>query len=371
MKNIKHHYMRTTFSLFLFLASFAAVWAQIPVGYYDSAEEKSMQELKTALHHIIKTGHIELDFNANNARFWWDNYFKQADWHPDGYFWDMYSTDRHATYLGGTIQNREHCMPRSWWQIGTGSNIDYGEANGDLHNLYPANEAANSAKSNFPLGITANTTFNNGVVRVGSSAIAIGGYTASVFEPANEYKGDFARTYMYMVTRYENYSNRWRSTGTSTMLQNNTYPTLTTYAINLLMDWHRNDPVSQKEIDRNNAVQRIQQNRNPFIDHPDLAEYIWGSYKGESWLPGATIAEFGVFYPNGVGDRIEISVSRRAGERIHYEIYSITGLQLLSGELPANNTLTLTELSNGMYILAVYAGSQRHTVRILVGRGKK
>ncbi len=112
----------------------------------------------------------------------------------------------------------------------------------------------------------ANPSFTNGVVKVGKSAYP--GYSGTVFEPANEYKGDFARCYMYMVTCYEDYATRWTSTGTSSMLGNNTYPTFKPYAINLLMEWHRNDPVSSKEINRNNAVDNIQRNRNPFIDFP-------------------------------------------------------------------------------------------------------
>jgi len=276
----------------------------------------------------------------------------------------MYSTDRHTTYISGTIQNREHAMPRSWWSVGTGANIDYGVANGDLHNLFPANEAANSAKSNFPLGTTRGEIFNNGVSRVGRSTFS--GYNSSVFEPPDQYKGDFARTYMYMVTRYEYYANRWRSIGTSSMLQNNRYPTLTPYARNLLLEWHRNDPVSQKERNRNDSVFAIQRNRNPFIDHPELAEYIWGNRVGSAWFRNATVVEFGVEYLSG-GDMIRILVSRRFGEQIHYKIYSITGLLMYSDELSENNIIALTDLNNGMYILAVYAENQRYTARILVG----
>jgi endonuclease I len=365
-----------TFSISLFLALFTVVWAQIPAGYYDAAEGKSERELKTALHRIIRE-HTNLVFTANNTNLWWNTYFRATDWHPDGYFWDMYSTHRRATYMGGTVQNREHAMPRSWWSIGTGANIDYGEANSDLFNLFPADQPANEAKSNFPLGVVANATFSNGVTKVGSSAISA--YRGSVFEPADEYKGDFARTYMYMVTRYEDYgaANRWRSTGTASMLQNNTYPTFSPYAVNLLLEWHRNDPVSEKERNRNNAVQQFQKNRNPFIDHPELAEHIWGNLRTVTWIPGAlvTIAEFGVFYPKGVSNVVEISVSRREGESVHYEIYSITGLKLLLGELTDINAnknfeLTLTDLSDGMYILMIYSGTQRHTARILVGNKK-
>lgn len=317
--------------------------------------------MKTALHQIIRTGHIELDFTANARSVWWDGYFRQTDWHPptvshpNGFFWCMYSTDSLAVYVSGTVQNREHAMPRSWW---LNNSIDgYGFANGDLHNLFPSNAAANAAKSNFPLGTTRGERFNNGVIRVGRSTTA--GFSGTVFEPPDRYKGDFARVFMYMVTRYEDYAGRWTSIGiTSMLIPNSRFPTFTTYAINLLLEWHRNDPVSQKEIDRNNAVHRIQNNRNPFIDRPEFAEYIWGN---------PAIVEFGVFYPPE-GDVIEISVARRGNELVRYEIYSIIGLKIRSGELPADNIIALTELNNGIYILAVYAGNRRYTTRILVGK---
>ena len=104
-----------------------------------------------------------------------------------------------------------------------------------------------------------------------------------MFEPADEYKGDFARAYFYVVTCYQNLT--WNSTW---MLQHNTYPTLAPWAVDLLLKWHRADPVDQKETDRNEVVYSYQNNRNPFIDFPDLAEYIWGNKFGESFDPGSS-----------------------------------------------------------------------------------
>ena len=109
-----------------------------------------------------------------------------------------------------------------------------------------------------------------------------------MFEPADEYKGDFARMYFYFVTCYQNYS--WKSLAT-TMFAQNSYPTLNAYGKQLLLDWHRQDPVSQKEIDRNNAVYSFQGNRNPFIDYPNMVEFIWGdSIDYEFSFSGAQIS---------------------------------------------------------------------------------
>lgn len=248
--------------------------AQIPSGYYDTLDAKKEAELKTSCHNIIRE-HTYLDYDEGTY-IWWYDYFMETDRHPDGYFWDMYSNNKYTDY-NGSRQNREHSMPRSWW--GTSSNYASYDANGDLHNLYPSDYDANTEKSNYPLGVVGSATFDNGVVKVGSSSFS--GYSGVVFEPADEYKGDFARTYMYMVTCYEDYASNWRGTGTNSMLLNNTYPTLKPYAINLLMEWHRADPVSQKELNRNNKVFQIQNNRNPFVDYPLLAEYIWGNKTGQ------------------------------------------------------------------------------------------
>ena len=77
----------------------------------------------------------------------------------------------------------------------------------------------------------------------------------------------------------------------SDMFAGNSYPAFTDWTVNLLMKWHRQDPVSQKEIDRNEAVYRAQENRNPFIDHPELAEHIWGDKKTTGWSGSAASAE--------------------------------------------------------------------------------
>lgn len=123
----------------------------------------------------------------------------------------------------------------------------------------------------------ANPKFDNGVSKIGYPVSGQGGGAQYVYEPADEYKGDFARTYFYMVTCYQNLT--WNSTW---MLQQNDYPTLNSWAVNLLLQWHRDDPVSQKEVDRNEVVYGYQNNRNPFIDFPDLAEYIWGNKVGRA-----------------------------------------------------------------------------------------
>ena len=259
------------FYLPLFFSLLAAgALAEAPAGYYDAADGKSGAELKTVLHQVISPCY-NLDYAGFTATYWGERYFRRTDWHPDGGYWDMYSDGRLLEYDSQKLE-REHCLPRSWWKLDS----DYGRANSDLHNLNPADEAANGRKSNNPLGETEGERFNNGVSKVGASTLE--GYTGTVFEPADKYKGDFARIYFYMVTCYQDYT--WRY---NYMFSNSTYLSMRDWAIDLLLDWSRNDPVSQKELDRNDAVYSIQGNRNPFVDDPELVEYIWGDRQGEPY----------------------------------------------------------------------------------------
>lgn len=247
---------------------------------YNNVEGLSGASLKTALHQKIRK-HEYLDFDLNtSARYWWENYFNKTDWHPGGYYWDMYSNNHHSTYINGNIQNREHAMPRSWWA--NRKNYSSYDANGDLHNLYPADNPANAAKSNLALGEVGIAIFDNGVSKVGRNTYP-NGYRGNVFEPADQYKGDFARIYFYMVTCYEDYSDQWKNEATRSMLQKGKYPALQPWAIDMLLKWHRQDPVSEKEIKRNNEVFKLQGNRNPFIDQPELVEYIWGDKKDKTY----------------------------------------------------------------------------------------
>lgn len=252
------------FSLFLAAAAFS-VSAEVPTAYYSRLDGKSGEELKTTAFQIINP-HSTISSYSDLPQ-----YFMRTDLYPETMqWWDMYSDiPLYAPSFKGL--NREHAFPKSWW----GGSTDT-PAYIDLNHLYPSEARANQAKSNYPLGVVQTAKFDNGITTVGYAVSGQGGGAAQVFEPDDEYKGDFARTYFYMVTCYQNLT--WKYTY---MVQNNTYPTLNAWALDLLLKWHREDPVSQKEIERNETIYGIQNNRNPFIDFPDLAEYIWGDKVGE------------------------------------------------------------------------------------------
>nr|WP_321376290.1 endonuclease [uncultured Bacteroides sp.] len=254
--------------------------AQIPSGYYTPAVGKKKAELKTALHTIIMNATV-LNYGSGDGKTW--SGFAKTDVRPDGTVWDMYSNNRVPVNGNSAAagMNIEHSFPKSWW------GGDERQAYRDLYNLNPSNSVANEAKSNYPMAVVDGTvTYSNGVIKVGKSSSRPGSLI-DAWEPSDEYKGDFARGYMYMVTCYEDYSTDWTGTSALYELEKNAYPTFQQWAYQLLLKWSQEDPVSDKEINRNNAVYKIQGNRNPFIDYPDLAEYIWGAKTETAWSESA------------------------------------------------------------------------------------
>ncbi len=265
------------------LISASTLMAEAPAGYYSSCEGKSGSQLLSALCSKIAS-HTTISYKDGL----WD-LFETSDVRSDGTVWDMYSTkhwkmgDEHCGNYSvvGDCLNKEHSFPKSWFG-------DLSPMNSDAYHLYPTDGKVNGQRSNYPYGECANgtTLASSGDVRplgrLGASTFA--GYTGKVFEPDDEYKGDFARSYFYMAACYNDRIASW----SSDMLDGNSYPAFNDWAINLLLKWHRQDPVSQKELDRQEAVAAAQNNRNPFIDYPDLAEHIWGNKKNVGWSSTAT-----------------------------------------------------------------------------------
>jgi endonuclease I len=253
------------------LVCFLNSQGQIPAGYYNSANGLSGEPLKTALYNIIND-HTVISYTA----LW--NAFTTTDDNVSGNVWDMYSN---CTFVFGTDQcgnytnecdcyNREHSFPDSWF--GGGSPMA-----SDLFQLYPTDGKVNQIRSNYPFATVSSpsTTTGNGS-KLG--ACSFPGYTGTVFEPIDMYKGDFARTYFYMATRYENQIASWQNNpGADAVLNGTSFPCYDNWFLQLLGAWHTADPVSQKEIDRNNEIYTsYQHNRNPFIDHPEYVYQVWG-----------------------------------------------------------------------------------------------
>ena len=240
--------------------------AAVPSGYYYFVKNKKKAELKTAIHTYC--GPMKEFEYGGGAGFTWEGFFS-TDRRADSTVIDMYSNTvrKFSGFSAVSGMHIEHSFPKSWW--GAYPNGAYK----DLFHLYPADASANESKNNLPLGeVTGTPGFDNGVTKTGKNGFETA-YTDNCFEPADEYKGDFARSYFYIASVYENLAPLMQSPMTYT---NNTYPFFKPWAIDLLLKWNKQDPVSAKELTRIEAVYNLQGNRNPFIDYPDLAEYIWG-----------------------------------------------------------------------------------------------
>ncbi|MCP4061296.1 MAG: endonuclease I [Pseudoalteromonas sp.] len=254
-----------------------------PTGYYVTTQGLSSYALKTELYNIIKNhssqGYSAIwNFYDSSAR---DKYFEN-----DNSILDIYSekpngsdsytytavSDQCGTYNSeADCYNREHSFPKSWFG---GSNEPM---NSDVHHIYATDGYVNSKRSNHPFGEVASASFTstNGS-KVGSAASSIN-YSGTVFEPIDEFKGDFARAYFYMATRYENVIGSWQNntTASNAVLNGTSNQVFENWVVAMLLNWHNADPVSQMELDRNQAAYEFQGNRNPYIDHPEFVEMIW------------------------------------------------------------------------------------------------
>lgn len=242
-----------------------------PKGYYNSLNGKCGVSLMEAIKQL-SAGHKVISYGDNT----W-NAFKTTDVRTVNgvdYWWDMYSSNLVRVSSGHGGLNIEHSVANSWWD-GTKN-----DAYKDIVHLNPSDATANNRKSNYPLGEIANVTWDNGVTFVGSPVSGQGGGSSYVYEPTDEYKGDFARVFMYMFTTYKDMT--W-GTRFTWMYDVSNPLMLKPWAQELLLRWSASDVVSQKELDRNDGIYKEQYNRNPFIDLPDLADHIWGSKKNEPY----------------------------------------------------------------------------------------
>ena len=269
--------------------------AQIP-AYYADADGLAGKPLWTAISSITNRGFSSLGYNGL-----WTAY-KKTDVYPAdsvgkaGKIWDMYgecpftfSSDQCGSYNGVCdCYNREHSIPKSWFG-GSTSGIGC-----DIFHLVPTDGKINSTRSNDEFGEVAGAKnyYGNGTGTAGtwstdrptiaSAAGEVIQGSGNVFEPKDQYKGDFARGYMGTIIKWQLANMTTSNNFFSGEYTPSGYFGFTKKAVVLMMKWHREDPVSQKEIDRNNGIQQTQGNRNPFIDYPYLAEYIWGEHAGET-----------------------------------------------------------------------------------------
>jgi len=326
--------------LVLFLLVSASIIAQIPAGYYDAAQGLNGDALRYKLHDIISNGYVQGSYNQL-----WTSY-QTTDKRSDGKVWDMYSdipggtppylftfvTDQCGTYsVEGDCYNREHSVPASWFN-------DAYPMYSDLFHIVPTDGYVNNRRSNYPFGkvASASWTSQNGS-KLGTSAVS--GYTGTVFEPIDSFKGDFARIYFYMATRYKDEIPSWSS---NTVFSGDN---LSAWAKNMFIQWSILDPVSAKEIARNNAVYAIQHNRNPYVDHPEWISGVWLSMNDNLSLEPEIS-----FFPNPATEYINIGVLTQFAFSI--TIFDQSGRIILKKEnVLGNSTLDIRNFENGVYLV--------------------
>lgn len=347
--------------------------AQIPSGYYATLLGKQTASLKTELHTIIcqDTTHY-LTYGSGTNHTWQGFYSTDRD-EKTNLVIDMYSDSLRyfptnyvsSRYPGfGQKIHIEHSVPKSWWRC----DIDHPDcAAEDLNHLYPADGTTNSSKNDNPLGIVSGTpTKSNGVSKIGPAVYE--DYVGNVFEPADQFKGDFARSYFYMATAYEHYVNKWDTTKPENMMQSNTYPTLKPWAVQLLLQWHRQDPVSEKERIRVEKVFKIQKNRNPFIDYPELVEYIWGTLKDKPWGVIAGAGDLKLQFSitlSPLHDTLNIDTNEK---ELTCTVFSLNGQQMMKRKLNGSDSFSVQMLDNGMYFIQLQSGNKRATHKFTINR---
>ncbi|TJY36155.1 endonuclease [Pontimicrobium aquaticum] len=269
--------MKKLYLYFLFITAFSQ--AQIPSNYYDTATG-SGYTLKTQLYNIISNGHVDQGYGALYTAYQTthnDDYYENDDTVLDFYSEnptpsatnnDSYNYD-HGVRTCGTYDsendcyNREHLMPQSVFS-------EAYPMRSDVHHVIPTDGYVNNRRSSYAFGEVSSPTWtsNNGS-KVGPNTF--GSYNGTVFEPIDEFKGDIARALLYFAVRYETQVASW----SHTMLNGTSDQVFADWFLDLLLDWHANDPVVQAEIDRNNAAYNFQGNANPFVDHPEFVNLIW------------------------------------------------------------------------------------------------
>ncbi|MDZ4668885.1 MAG: endonuclease [bacterium] len=251
-------------------------------SYYNTIGTSATgNTLKTALYNKI-LGHTVTSYGSGSSGLWAT--YSTTDPFYNGKVWDIYSTklDASSPYeftfstnqcgsysVEGDCYNREHSFPQSWFAQAS-------PMVSDMFHIYPTDGKVNGMRNNYPFGEVSTPTFTSlQGSKLGANITP--GYTAVTFEPINDYKGDLARSYFYMATRYHNLIASWQNNGNANdVLDGTAFPAYDAWFLNLLVKWHNQDPPTAKEINRNNAIYGYQNNRNPFVDSPQYVNRIWG-----------------------------------------------------------------------------------------------
>lgn len=391
--------MKKNFTLLAFLLCSVIGLAQIPAGYYSTATG-SGYTLKTQLSTIITNGHIDQGYGALWTLYTNNNTFHDQYDDNDNSIYDLYSeiigspetgsypftpsTDQCGSYSNeGDCYNREHLVPQSYFD-------HYGDnpMKNDPFHVVPADGKVNGWRNNLPFGIVSGSTSpcNNGATNIpcnsinnskkGSNTISpFSNFVGTVFEPIDEFKGDIARSYFYFATRYESLMDDFyiganaSSCEVKNMFDGSTNKVFSDAFILLLIKWHKQDPVSAKEIAQNNAIYTFQGNRNPFIDNPSYVCNIWITQCNtvDTLSSDSFAFESGIsIYPNpAVNNEVTISSETELKSIV---LYNINGqiIQEIKNPTRVDNSYRVNNLSSGFYLVQMASENAIATKKLIV-----
>ena len=323
-------------------------------AYWSSVDGKSGGELWSAVSAATNKGFKSIGYNGLYSAYLKTDVYPSDSVGKAGKIWDMYgecvfsSGNTCGNYSGVCdCYNREHSIPQSWWGGGTGG------IGNDIFHVLPTDGKINGVRSNYEYG-----EVNGGTNWRGNYYGAAGSWatdkktiastagesvkgSGNVFEPKDQYKGDWARGIMGTIVKWQQSNLTTGNNFFSGSYTASSYYGLTKKAVVLLMKWHREDPVSQKEIDRNNGIQATQGNRNPFIDYPYLAEYIWGEHYGETIDMSKLIASCEAGFIPGKSDGWRGGEAPIDPSETTYTVtWSANGAQLKAEEVAKNGKIS-------------------------------
>lgn len=319
------------------------VFGQIPDGYYDDAEGLTGEQLKAALHGIIDN-HVE--YSYNDLR---DFILKNTDEDPensDNVILLYTGRSQAKSTFGGNPNewNREHVWAKSHGDFGTSP-----PCGTDAHHIRPTDVSVN--------GLRGNLDFDEGGTPLSEAPGCK--KDGDSFEPRDEVKGDVARMILYMAVRYEGDAGE---PDLEVVDYVNTSPAPEHGKLQKLLDWNMIDPPDDFELNRNEVIYGYQENRNPFIDHPEYANYIWSD-------PNSTYENsyitFSV-YPNPCNTTLYVNGSENTNST--YELFSFDGKKVDAGKLsPSTKSIDLTKFHKGLYLLMfkTYNGTSLQTFKVV------
>jgi endonuclease I len=345
------------FTFFVILLLTTDLYSQIPQGYYDAAENKADQALRDALHNIIDD-HQRFSYTSSGIDTW--DILKEADADPNNpnnvlLIYTRESVDGDQEYASGNGWNREHVWAKSRGDFGTQP-----PEGTDVHNLRASNIDVNTTRWNYAFD---DCTSNSCYVTYGNY------YNSSVFEPRDEDKGDVARIIFYMDVRYEGDSGEED-------LEMVDYTPSTSSKLpyhgvrSTLLQWHQEDPVDDFERNRNDVIYYYQGNRNPFIDHPNLVDYLWGEQQQVQWsstLSTPTEREkTNIVYPNPSHSGY---VNINSGFNPNYiELFDVQGKKV--NDYDGHSNQIKTPSAPGIYFLRFHFDNHVIHKKILVLRSR-